>query len=135
MPRNPALQVRLPLQAFERLAALRQQRHLNVSAWARQVLLDALQQDFPADADPAPADPPPAPPAPIPGWRPCRLHNGWGSALSGPAADCLPDNLPGALIAVTDSKGFAWTATVSAVVERSPGRVTVTDSGRPGKPF
>ena len=97
-----------------------------MSAWARQVLTEALERDFPTDADPAP-------PQPIPGWRPCRLDNGWGSALSGPAADSLPDNFPGALIAVTDSKGFAWTATVSAVVERSPGRVTVTDSGRPRK--
>ena len=65
-PRSPALQVRLPRQAFERLAALRQQRHLNVSAWARQVLLDALQRNFPETdaADGAPRSETDSPPPP-----------------------------------------------------------------------
>lgn len=141
MPRNPALQVRLPNEAFRRLSSLRRQRHLNVSAWARHVLLDALARDFPEPAAARPtASTSPGSPArdatapPIPGWRPARLPGGgWGSALSGPAAASLPDHLSGHHITVTDRSGNSWIATVTAVVERSPNRVTVSDSGRPGK--
>ena len=134
MPRSPALQVRLPRQAFERLAALRQQRHLNVSAWARQVLLDALQRDFPETdaADGAPRSETDSPPPPLPGWHPARLPGGsWGSACDRPAT--LPVELVGLPIEVRPRQGTPWTATVLEVVERSPDRVRVRDSGRPDR--
>ena len=134
MMRRDTLQIRIGPGLRQRLDRLRSQHHVNVSSWARQTLADALDRDFPPPAAPPGAEDPPAPAAPIPGWRPCRRDSGWGSALEGPAADSLPDNLAGSPITVTDSKGFSWTATVSAVVERSPGRITVTDSGRPRKP-
>ncbi len=76
VPRNPALQVRLPAEAFERLVSFRSHRHLNVFAWARHALLEALERDFPEP----PASPdfprkdggpdPGSPLAPLPGWRP-----------------------------------------------------------------
>ena len=132
VPRNPALQVRLPRQAFERLAALRQQRHLNVSAWARQVLLDALQRDFPENspgAD-APHSETASPPAPRPAWQPTRIPGGgWGSACDRP--DSLPAELVGLPIEVRPRQGPPWTATVLEVVRRDSDRALVRDTGRP----
>ena len=132
VPRNPALQVRLPADAFRRLATLRQERHLNVSAWARQVLLDALHHDFP-ETD-APDEPPhsgtDSPPAPLPGWHPARLPGGgWGSACDRPAS--LPAQLVGLSIEVQPRQGAPWTATILEVVRRDDGSVLVRDTGRP----
>ena len=47
MPRNPVLTLRLPQNVFNALAQERQQRHLNVSGWARAAVLEAFQRDFP----------------------------------------------------------------------------------------
>lgn len=144
MPR-PVLTLRLPEQVFAALVRERRERHLNVSGWARAAVLDAFQRDFPnavqSGGKPTKRDEtqnagsdintPSSSTAPIPGWKPCRLDDGWGSALSGPAVDSLPKDLVGALIAVTDRSGSSWTATITAVAERSHDRVVVTDSGRP----
>ena len=145
MPRKPVITFRLPEQVFAALVRERRERHLNVSGWARAAVLDAFQRDFPnatrTGRKPAKHDvtqsaesdinTPSSSPAPIPGWKPCRLDDGWGSALAGTAADSLPEDLIGALIAVTDRSGSSWTASITAVVERSHDRVVVTDSGRP----
>ena len=134
MPRNPALQVRLPAAAFRRLAALRRQRHLNVSAWARQVLLDALERDFPATdaADRPPPSKTVSPPVPLPGWHPAKLPGGgWGSACDHP--DTLPTELVGLPIEVRPRQGSPWTATVREVVRHDADRVLVRDTGRPDR--
>ena len=134
MPRNPALQVRLPTAAFRRLAALRQQLHLNVSAWARQVLLDALERDFPSTdtADGLPHNKTDSLPRPLPGWHPARIPGGgWGSACDRP--DTLPAELVGLPIEVQPRSGAPWTATVREVVRRDSGRVLVRDTGRPDR--
>ena len=128
VPRNPALQVRLPAGAFRRLAALRRERHLNVSAWARQVLLDALQRDFP-ETDAADGPPHSEPDSqPLPGWHPARIPGGgWGCDRPG----TLPAELGGLPIEVRPREGPPWTATVLAVVRRDSRRVLVRDTGRP----
>lgn len=142
MPRKPVLTLRLPEPIFDALVRERRERHLNVSGWARAAVLDAFQRDFPNAARVAESPPdetqagsdintPSSGAAPIPGWKPCRLDDGWGSVLSGPAVDALPMDLVGTLIAVTDRSGSSWTATITAVVERSHHRIVVTDSGKP----
>ena len=134
VPRNPALQIRLPREAFERLAALRQDLHLNVSAWARHVLLEALERDFPA------IDTSGGPPLndtasllkPLPGWHPARLPGGgWGSACDRP--DTLPAQLVGLAIEVQPRQGSPWTATIREVVRRDSRRLLVRDTGRPDR--
>ena len=120
MNRNDVLQIRIEPALRDRVARLREERHVKVSAWLRSLIADALVCELGSVGD-----------APLPDWRPCRLEGGWGSALSGPAADRPAEDLAGSLIRVTDRSGNAWTATVTAVVERSSGRVVVTDSGRP----
>lgn len=47
MPRNPVLTLRLPQDVFNALVRERQQRHLNVSGWARAAVLEAFHRDFP----------------------------------------------------------------------------------------
>lgn len=120
MQRYEYIQCRVEPQLRQRLARLRTERDMNVSAWLRRIISEALDREFPTPED-----------APIPGWIPCRLDDGWGSVLSGPAVDSLPEDLIGALIAVTDRSGNSWTTTVTAVIERSHDRLVVTDSGRP----
>ena len=131
MKGRDTLQIRIGIDLRQRLARLRSHHHLNVSSWARQVLAEALDRDFPEvqTTQPVPVGPPAEP---FPGFRPCRLPDGsWGSAIDGPAADALPEQLAGSSIQVTARNGSSWTAIVSAIVERSPGRVAVADSGRP----
>lgn len=145
MPRNPVLTFRLPMPVFDALVRERRERHLNVSGWARAAVIEAFQRDFPNAARGGPKltrrddtqnagsdlNTPSSSTVPIPGWKPCRLDDGWGSVLSGPAVDALPMDLVGTLIAVTDRSGSSWTATITAVVERSNHRIVVTDSGKP----
>ena len=85
--------------------------------------------DLPATTEPAAtgADP-------LPGWRPHRLETGdWGSRYLGDTAK-LPAELVGARIAVQAENGQRWTATVTAVLDRSQKQVLVIDSGRPASP-
>ena len=78
---------------------------------------------------------PPGPaPDPIPGWRPHRRDNGdWGSIYLGDTS-ALPPELVGAYITVQSRDAQTWTATVTAVLDRSSEQVIVTDSGRPATP-
>jgi len=87
----------------------------------------------------APLDKPstaaPAAPAsrddPIPGWRPDKLPDGsWGARFAGNTSK-LPDELVGRRIIVEPRNVTPWTATITAVVERSHERVVVTHSGKP----
>ena len=80
------------------------------------------------------AAPQPVLDAPLPGWRPHRLKTGeWGSIYLGDTS-ALPPELVGAHIAVQSRKGQTWTATVTAVLDRSSEQVVVIDSGRPAIP-
>ena len=85
--------------------------------------------DLPANTEPvaATADP-------RPGWRPHRLPTGdWGAIYHGDTAT-LPTELVGTPITVQAKNGQCWTATVTAVLDRSLNQVLVTDSGRPASP-
>ena len=82
--------------------------------------------DLPANTETAAASADPRP-----GWRPHRLDNGdWGSRYLGDTSR-LPAELVGTTITVQAKNGQSWTATVTAVVDRSRDQVLVTDSGRP----
>ena len=98
---NPPLQVRLPADAFERLASLCRDRHVSALVWARQVLLNALQRDFPGHSPEARVlgDEAGDVPKPLHGWRPARLPGGgWGEACDRP--ESLPAELGGQPIEV-----------------------------------
>ena len=122
MKRNEVLQIRIDPHLRERLGRLRQQRHVNISAWLRQLIAEALDRELPADAA--------EPVAPLAGWRPARLPDGsWGSVCNDDSG--LPAQLVGTVIKVRPRSGPPWTSTVTEVVERSPDRILVRDSGRP----
>ena len=139
MPRNPVLTFRLPVHVFNALARERQLRHLNVSGWARQAVLDAFQRDFPdADRDDSqPAkrsasteDPqgdaaaPETPP--LRGWRACQLPQGvLGARHDDPAS--LPRELVGLQIEVQTNAGKRLLRWVHAVSDRSDDCVYVRD--------
>ena len=107
----------------DRLARLRDERHVNVSAWARDVIAAALDREFPADLE-APKR------QPLAGWRPRKLDDGWG-VLDGPDVAALAEDPRGTPISITDSRGGSWTATITEVVSRNQQRIVVRDSGRP----
>lgn len=120
-----------------RLQRLRSERHVNVSAWLRNLVSAALDEQPGLEpqlerSTPAPNEPPESkpepPPEPLPGWRPAQLPasagGGWGAAFEGDA-DALPDDLAGAGILVRTRSGASWIATVEEVVERSAQRVLV----------
>ena len=90
---------------------------------------DRAQFDLPANTEPAAAAG-----DPLPGWRPHRLDNGdWGSRYLGDTSR-LPAELVGARITVQAKNGQRWTATVTAVLDRSRTQVLVANSGRPASP-
>ena len=123
MQRYEYIQCRVEPELRQRLARLREERDVNVSAWLRRVITEALDREFPS---PGPIDA-------IPGWHPSKLPDGsWGAIFRGKAAS-LPDNLVGVPIAVRTSVGACWTATVLEVLERSERRVRVRHSGQPSK--
>ena len=142
MLRSALIQFRVEPELRQRLDRLRAERHINISAWLRSLLMRELDRELGPDGDPPTPPPPPrpAPPpspslaAPLPGWRPHRLANGdWGSIYSGDTA-ALPSELVGAHITVQLRDGQGWNTTVTAVLERSSEQVIVTDSGRPAVP-
>lgn len=118
------LRVRLDPQLGNRLSRLRKERDINVSAWVRRLIRNALDYELPAeDQHTAPAST-----APLPGWKPARLPDGsWGSLYAGPDPNDLPHNLKGLTISVQARNGKSWEATVTEVVERSSDRVLVRD--------
>ena len=72
--------------------------------------------------------------ATLTGWRPHRLPTGdWGAIYQGDTA-LLPAELVGTTITVQANNGQRWTATVTAVLNRSRDQVLVTDFGRPSIP-
>ena len=127
MKRTDELRVRIGPALRARLTRLRNERHVNVSAWTRKQLKDALDREFQAE----PGDAPPETSDPVGGWKPRKVGNDWAAVLEGHAVADLPDDLRGTAIAITDRKGESWTAAVTEVLERSGERIVVRHSGRP----
>ena len=117
------LRVRLDPELGARISRLRNERDINVSAWVRRLIRNALDYELPAeDQETAPATA-----APLPGWKPARLPNGdWGARFQGDT-HTLPDDLEGLTITVQARSGKSWNATITEVVERSPDRILVRD--------
>ena len=147
MTTETAIRFRVDPQMRRRLDRLREEKAVNVSAWLRRVVRQALQEEFPdwePDDDRAP-DPPAAPAepdddlkpdpqkSPIAGWTPRQIDQGWGAVLEGERVAELPesDQLRGTPILVTDRRGDAWTTTLTDVVSRSDTEIVVTNTGRP----
>ena len=105
----------------DRLARLRDERHVNVSAWARDVIAAALDREFPADLEAHRRD------NPLAGWRPCKLDDGWGAVLDGPDVAALAEDPRGTPISITDRRG----GSITEVVSRNQQRIVVRDSSRP----
>ena len=112
----------------QRLQRLRTERHLNVGAWLRALIDEALDREFgpaPTDANELAVPVKAAPPEPIPGWTPAKLEGGvWGARFQGDTRT-LPTNLEGLTIAVETRSGDFWNATVTEVLERSADLVLV----------
>ena len=118
------------------LDRLREERHFNISSWARELLRKGLQEQFPEefpeetpDETPEPQTPEPLP-LPVAGWRPKSLgsENGkevWGAALAGPKVAQLPKELSGIQITATAASGKSWTGPIEKVVSRSEDLVVV----------
>ena len=123
MRRADVFQIRIEPELRDRLARLRDERHVNVSAWARDVIAAALRE-FRADLE-APTR------QPLACWKPCKLDDGWGAVLDGPDVAALVEDLRGTPISITDSRGDSWTATITEVVSRNQQRIVVRDTGRP----
>ncbi len=124
MRRTDVFQIRIEPELRDRLARLRDERNVNVSAWARDVIAAALDREFPADLE-APKR------QPLAGWRSCKLDDGWGAVLDGPDVAALAEDPRGTSISITDSRGGSWTAAITEVVSRNQQRIVVRDSGRP----
>ncbi len=124
MRRTDVFQIRIEPELRDRLARLRDERHVNVSAWARDVIAAALDRELPADLEAPNSEP-------LAGWRPCKLGDGWGAVLDGPGVAALAEDPCGTPIRITDSRRGSWTATITDVVSRNQQRIVVRDSGRP----
>lgn len=113
-----------------RLARLRDERHVNVSAWLRHVVDRALEAEL-GPPDRTGPGAPPAPAGPLPGWRPAKLPDGgWGARYDGDAS-ALPAELAGLRIEIRPRSGQPWLSTVAEVVRRGSSRVVVRHSGKP----
>ena len=140
---EPALRFRLDPKTRRLLDRLRDERHVNISSWARKHIQNALRVEFPEEfqdqedrpeetAGETPEPPPPEPlPLPIPGWRPRKIDGDkagkdeWGAALKEPDVAQLPKDLLGIQITVTTATGKSWTGTIEEVVSRSEDLVVV----------
>lgn len=147
MPAHVMIRFRADPETGRLLDKLRNEKAINVSAWLRQRVRQALEQEFPDEAAEGPdPDPPPEPietrvtPDPDPhktlieGWKPRRLPGGqWGAILEGERVATLPDSdqLPGTPLVVTDSRGESWHTVLTEVVDRSDTAIVVTNAGRP----
>ncbi len=122
------LHIRVSPKTRQRLQRLRTEQHLNVGAWLRALIDEALDREFgpaPTDANEPVAPVKAAPPVPLPGWTPARIKGGaWGARFQGDTRT-LPLDLDGLTISVTASSGDSWNATITEVVERSPDRTLV----------
>ena len=119
------------------LDRLRDEEDINVSAWVRRHIENALRDKFPEefrqqDRLEETGGEMPELQQPIPGWRPKKVGNGeWGAALEGSEVARLPRQLLGLQITVTaTTTGKSWTASIVEVVDRSEDLVVVRYSQR-----
>ena len=129
MTRNEVLQIRISPALRDRLQRLRNERHVNISAWLRDLISAALDREFPPPADPSASLGSPS--NPLPGWHPYNFApQDWGAEFEGDTAG-LPDDLVGLHIIVTAKNSEkSWTATVLEVIEHTESRVLVRTSGK-----
>ena len=135
MKAEPAFRFRVDSKTRHLLDRLRDERHINISAWARKHIRNALRAEFPEefqDQEDRPEETDgetPEPQQPIPGWRPRKVSKDgkdeWCAALTGPEVASLPKQLPGSQITVTTTAGKSWTGTINEVVSRSEDLVVV----------
>ena len=131
MTRNEVLQIRISPALRNRLQRLRNERHVNISAWLRDLISAALDREFPPPADPS--APLGSPSNPLPGWHPYNFApKDWGAAFTGDTTG-RPAELVGLTITVTPrSKGSKpWDITISKVIKRTDRRVIVRTPHRP----
>ena len=124
------------------LDRLRDEEDINVSAWVRRHIENALRVRFPEEfqvQEDRSAGETPEPQQPITGWKPRKVGEDeagkvvWGAALQGPDVARLPDELRGIRIVVTPaSTGVPWTTAITEVVSRWEDEVVVRHAGRPG---
>ena len=134
MKRNETIQIRIDPALKTGLQRLRDEHHVNISAWIRDLISAELDREFP----PPPtnrSDKPQALPGsknnPIPGWRPHLIDShDWGSIFKGEAS-ALPDELVGLWIRVTDRNEETFLTKVTKVTDRTDHFVIVCDSGKP----
>ena len=115
------------------LDRLRDEEDINVSAWVRRHIENALRDKFPEEFQQQQDRPEetggemPELQQPFPGWRPKKVGNGeWGAALEGPEVARLPRQLLGIQITVTaTTTGKSWTGPIVEVVDRSENLVVV----------
>ena len=86
----------------DRLAPLRDERHVNVSAWARDVIAAALDREFPADLEAHRRD------NPSPAGDPASSTTAGGAVLDGPDVAALAEDPRGTPISITDRRGGSW---------------------------
>lgn len=143
MQTETAVRFRITPNMRRLLDRLRDEEDINVSAWVRRHIENALRKRFPEEfqdqEDRTEETVTPEPQRPTPGWKPRKVGEDnagkvlWGAALQGPDVARLPDQLLGTRIVVTPaSTGVPWTTTVTEVVSRSEDVVVVRHAGRPG---
>ena len=136
MKRNEILQIRIEPDLQVRLQQLRDQRHINVSAWLRDLISAELDREFPPSPTESPAAPRPPTGSwddPIPGFRACRLpDDSFGSAFHGDTSQ-LPISISGRGIEGTDRNDDAFLTQATGIVSRTDKLLKVRDSGRPAK--
>jgi len=136
MKRNEVLQVRIEPALQARLQQLRDKRHVNVSAWLRDLITAELDREFPPPSTTTPAEPR-APSGtwddPIPGFRTCKLpDDSYGSAYHGDTSK-LPNSMRDHWIEVTDRNDATFLTQVTETVSRTDQLLKVRDAGRPAK--
>ena len=136
MKRNEVLQIRIEPALQARLQRLRDKRHVNVSAWLRDLITAELDREFPLPAT-EPAAEPRAPTGswndPIQGFRTCKLPDGsYGSAYHGDTSK-LPNSMRDLWIETTDRHDATFLTQATETVSRTDKLLKVRDSGRPAK--
>jgi len=134
MKRNEVLQIRIDPDLHARLQLLRDKRHVNVSAWLRDLITAELDREFPPPTSNPAVDmraPSGSRDDPIPGWKTHLLgSHDWGSRFEGDTSD-LPVELVGLWIEVTNRQQQTGVTRITKVIERTARFVVVQDSGKP----
>lgn len=136
MKRNEVLQIRIEPDMQARLQQLRDKRHVNISAWLRDLISAELDREFPPPAAEPPAEtraPTGSWDDPLPGFRTCTLpDHSFGSAYHGDTSK-LPNSMRDLWIEVTDRNDATFLTQVTETVSRTDQLLKVRDSGRPAK--